>query len=473
MKEHKEKVDSIRSGPSSTKNTTDDCFQVGNSSRVTRSQRRKHIEVKRARKESRMHPPNMGAHNIASTHATGSGLLKKRERTELEDGGFGILPLTNIQHNRNFETQSNTVKGEESSGQQREHEATKMELLNTIMEKMASIKRRKKEAEDDIHHGMTNFENKDKFISLRCEMDSLFHSSTTSDKKTPNTTKKTGLVNECTDIVLRQQVDDPLAELWDSPTYVGKVCESMRVSIENSKAMKFLNVIEPPSFDLGISPAKDVQTDQATVVDGSGSGVTKDKGKGKLFDDNQAPQEAVFNRGDIKKVIAPKKEENDSIDDNPGMTNNHPPVDDMKRARPLRRIVKLGDPLKSPYVVRIVDFNVSTEDKRGHEWALSIFGGKVDTVFRANDCVHIFRTGLGTLAATNMSVSPSVIAGWASILNYEEHFRNRDSIRRYFFSIEMMTAMKKKIDRFTSMDPNIKSHILRQAHESRFEWLEF
>ncbi|KAI3669961.1 hypothetical protein L6452_41481 [Arctium lappa] len=113
-----------------------------------------------------------------------------------------------------------------------------------------------------------------------------------------------------------------------------------------------------------------------------------------------------------------------------------------------------------------------------------------------------------------MNVSPSVIAGWASILNYEERFRNRDSIRRYFFSIEMMvdpllrmrsvdektqyaifrsnleaatrhwpnlmkmkdidlTAMKKEIERFTSMDPDIKLQILRQAYETLFERLEF
>ncbi|KAI3693187.1 hypothetical protein L6452_33018 [Arctium lappa] len=433
--------------------------------------------------------------------------VNKRERTELEDGCFGLLPLTDIICKCNCTMQSNASKGEDSSGNQQEHESSETDLLNTIVEKMASIKRLKQEADEDIHYGLTNFEHKDRFISLRYEMDNLFNS-TASGERTPNTMKKTGLV-----------------------------CESMRVSEENSKAMKFLNIIEPPGFDLGISLEKDVQTEKTTVVGPSGSGVTKDKEKGKLFDDNHAPEESGFIRGNterrfhevvsnivvsdsseklfeeknVKKVIPKMKEEHGPIAENAGITHNHPPMDNIRRVRPKRRTVKPGDPLKSPYV----DFNVSAEDKRAHEWALSIFGGKVVTMFRTNDCIHIFRTGLETLARTNMNVSPSVIDGWASILNYEECFRNQTSISLTYKNkifkqadpllrmqsvdentqyrifqgklaeaeryrpklMEMrdidLNDMKKEIDRFTSLDPDIKSQILRQACESRFERLEF
>ncbi|KAI3693296.1 hypothetical protein L6452_33130 [Arctium lappa] len=65
MKERKETVDSIRGSPSSTKNTKNDFFQVVSTSKVTRSQRRKQLEEERARKESGLQPPNMGAHNVA------------------------------------------------------------------------------------------------------------------------------------------------------------------------------------------------------------------------------------------------------------------------------------------------------------------------------------------------------------------------------------------------------------------------
>ncbi|KAI3697454.1 hypothetical protein L6452_30479 [Arctium lappa] len=559
MKECKKTVDSIRGSPSWLKNTKDDCFQVDSSSRVTRSQRRKQLEEERSRKEPGVQPPNMGAHDATPKHASRSvsqrvvvdkngppitvwnkKSLKRRERTELEDGGFGFLPLLNIHHTRNLDGKSSTEKRAKSSGIKGDHEATEQDLLNKIMDKMASLKRLKEEAEGEIQHGMTNFPNKDKFVSLQRELDSLFQSSSPSGGKTPNTTRKTGLVNECMNIVLSQQVDDPMKQLWDSPTYVQQVYESMHVSVENSKAMKFLRDIEPPGFDLGISPVKDVQQEHAPVAGASGSWRATNKGKGKLFTDEQASDVDVVNQGvtqsrisasvanvaasdsceqrleenNIKNFIAPKKEEHDSISDNPIITDNHRNVDNITRARPLRRNVKPGDPLKSPYVVRILDFNVSAEDKRAHEWALSILGRKVDAGFRSNDCVNILCTGLETLAATNMNVSPSVIAGWASILNYEERFRNKDSIRRYFFSIEMMadpllrmrsvdektqyaifrsnleatarhwpnlmkmkdidlTAMKKEIERFTSMDPDIKLQILRQAYETRFERLEF
>ncbi|KAI3729986.1 hypothetical protein L6452_18659 [Arctium lappa] len=469
MKECKNMVDSIRGSPSWSKNTKDDCFQVGSSSRVTRSQRRKQLEEKRSRKESGVQPPNMGAHDATQKHASRSGSqrhtgmktdetineakskddiptmmdegssrsilarvnllyvestvsqrvvvdkngppitvwnkesLKRRERTELEDGGFGFLPLLNIHHTRNLDGKSSTEKRAKSSGIKGDHEATEQDLLNKIMDKMTSLKRLKEEAEGEIQHGMTNFPNKDKFVSLQREMDSLFQSSSPSGGKTPNTTRKTGLVNECMDIVLSQQVDDLMKQLWDSPTYVQQVYESMHVSVENSKAMKFLRDIEPPGFDLRISPVKDVQQEHAPVAGASGSWRATNKGKGKLFANEQASDVDVVNQGvtqsrisasvanvvasdsceqrleekNIKKFIAPKKEEHDSISDNPIITDNHRNVDNITRARPLRRNVKLGDLLKSPYVVRILDFNVSAEDKRAHEWALSTLGGKV------------------------------------------------------------------------------------------------
>ncbi|KAI3669960.1 hypothetical protein L6452_41480 [Arctium lappa] len=189
---------------------------VGSSSRVTRSQRRKQLEEERSRKESGVQPPNMGAHDAAPKHTSRSvsqrvvvdkngppitvwnkKSLKRRERTELEDGGFGFLPLLNIHHTRNLDGKSSTEKRAKSSGIKEDHEATE-------------------------------------------KLDSLFQSSSASGGKTPNTTRKTGLVNECTDIVLSQQVNDPMKQLWDSPTYVQQVYESMHVSVENSKAMKFL-----------------------------------------------------------------------------------------------------------------------------------------------------------------------------------------------------------------------------------------
>ncbi|KAI3770224.1 hypothetical protein L6452_01350 [Arctium lappa] len=355
MKERKKTVDSIRGSPSWSKKTKDDCFQVGSSSRVMRSQRRKQLEEERSTKESGLQPPNMGAHNAAPKHASGSGARRR----------------------------------------------TGMKTDETINET---------KAKDDIPTMMDDGSS------------SLFQSSSASGEKTPNTTKKTGLVNECTDIVLSQQVDDPMKQLWDSPTYVQQVYESMHVSVENSKAMKFLRDIEPPGFDLGINPVKVVQQENASVAGASGMCGATDRGKGKLFGDEQASDEDVVNQGvtqsrisasvtnivasysceqileenTIKKFIAPKKEEHDSISDNEG--------DPLLRMRAVDEKTQYG----------------------------------------------IFRKNLEEAARH-----------WPNLMKMKDIDLNL-----------VKTSMKKEIERFTSMDPDIKLHILRQEYETRFERLE-
>ncbi|KAI3771904.1 hypothetical protein L6452_03076 [Arctium lappa] len=99
------------------------------------------------------------------------------------------------------------------------------------------------------------------------------------------------------------------------------------------------------------------------------------------------------------------------------------PADDKEK-------VKLLDPKKEECVKEDGDQEMFTR----HEVA-----GNIINVFRTNDCIHILHTELETLAATNMNISPSVVNRWASILNYEERYRNRDSPRRFFFSTEMMS----------------------------------
>ncbi|KAI3734492.1 hypothetical protein L6452_13962 [Arctium lappa] len=77
------------------------------------------------------------------------------------------------------------------------------------------------------------------------------------------------------------------AALWDIPTYVGEVDESRRVSIENSKAKRFLNAIEPPGIDLVISPMKDAKYGGFGQSEACSSRLRADKGKGKLFDETK------------------------------------------------------------------------------------------------------------------------------------------------------------------------------------------
>ncbi|KAI3718737.1 hypothetical protein L6452_19619 [Arctium lappa] len=108
-----------------------------------------------------------------------------------------------------------------------------------------------------------------------------------------------------------------------------------------------------------------------------------------------------------------------------------------------RRSVRLGDHLRSPYVRRVVDMKVSAEDKRIHEWAYSTLTYYLnnivsnDTVVLLDNGVKLIRRDLETLAR-NEEVSPIVVDLWAELLNYEEKYRNKDSIRRYFFTNVVM-----------------------------------
>ncbi|KAI3729182.1 hypothetical protein L6452_17834 [Arctium lappa] len=79
------------------------------------------------------------------------------------------------------------------------------------------------------------------------------------------------------------QPDNQEERAKESPTYVGEVDESMRVSIENSKAQRFLNAIEPTGFDLGISLMKDMESGECGQLEAWVSGFRTDKGKAKLF----------------------------------------------------------------------------------------------------------------------------------------------------------------------------------------------
>ncbi|KAI3667780.1 hypothetical protein L6452_42849 [Arctium lappa] len=445
------------------------------------------------------------------------GLLKKRESTEIKRGGFGLLPLKN-KVVRDGKIGISSTFGDKEDCQTTNEWTTKEEYVTSIKEKLNGITKLRKEAENELAVAMSKFGCNEEFTSVKAEIDMMFGNQKLTAVSTPMNTPlkpvKQDVPTPCTAIVLSQNIVDPFDKLWESPTYVVEVTESLRVSVENSKIKKSLADIAPqelrfgksasgeamnsdqrngkgklidskegydgPSFDLGISPIKDATP--VRII--------------RPLDDSPIP---IANKEKAKCVV-PKKEVDEQQPDNEAL-----------RGRAARRTVRPGDHLKSPYYNRVVDFTVTAEDKRVHEWALSMFGCKFDNVFSTSDSSNIFRTGLESLAAEHMNTSPSVVNGWASILNYEERYRNRDSLRRHFFTIDVMgdpllrvrsndmntqygifrerlffaskrnesvinmkdsdlkDAMSKEVGRFSSMDADIKSQMLRQARDSRFE----
>ncbi|KAI3758425.1 hypothetical protein L6452_05986 [Arctium lappa] len=423
----------------SQKNTPKFTIEIGSSSRVTRSQKIK--------KELEMDITERKGCPISYWNLK---LLKKRESFELKDGGFGLLPLKDIRgtieemprtepksgkvyNGQQQRQQSGTdmprtelKSGKVDNGQQqRQQSGSEMPrtepksgkvdngqqhcqqsgpdgLMDIIRERIALIRELKEESESDIQKGLNEHVNDDGFAALQLEMNNLFKSTTPFGGTTPKAPTRTKFLSPCTDIVLSQQIDDPLAALWDSPTYVSEVGESMRISVDNSKTRRFLDAIEPPGFDLGISPMKDTTCGGGGEPGSCGSGLRVDKGKGKLFDEptdtvvwgsgpRVAPVDHAYplnmvnpsttNSGPFDekvetKLVQPKKEKCEPGDAEIVMRMRQNPPDNDMNARISRRTVKLGDHLKSPYVTRVVDFNVTSEDRKVHEWALSIFGGK-------------------------------------------------------------------------------------------------
>ncbi|KVI11001.1 hypothetical protein Ccrd_010593 [Cynara cardunculus var. scolymus] len=108
--------------------------------------------------------------------------------------------------------------------------------------------------------------------------------------------------------------------------------------------------------------------------------------------------------------------------------------------RATRRELKLGDHLRSPFVIRAVDLNVTPEKRKIHEWVVAGLGGKYELLFSTPNDTKLHRHAISLGRTTTIYVS--VIDAWATLLNYEERYRNRDSLRHYFFNMEVMGYTK-------------------------------
>ncbi|KAI3735249.1 hypothetical protein L6452_14741 [Arctium lappa] len=167
-------------------------------------------------------------------------------------------------------------------------------------------------------------------------------------------------------IIVYEEVDttDPYDACWESPTFIAEVDESLESEVKKSEERKstsnsnFPNLgVDAPGFDLGISPEK-LQSASAHIppepptltpaLKPCSSHGTHDKGK-KIVTFSPVPMTSYFD--DTEKPI-----------------QSDGPI--QPKIREHRRLIKLGDPLRSPYVRRCVDFNVTVEERRVYEWAL-------------------------------------------------------------------------------------------------------
>ncbi|KAI3666865.1 hypothetical protein L6452_41904 [Arctium lappa] len=202
-------------------------------------------------------------------------------------------------------------------------------------------------------------------------------------------------------LVLSQNHDNQVSQFWFTPT-LHMVCdEAYSKSIVNKKGRREVEVVPPPQFDIETSPLNDVKPLTAVKA------VRKDKGKGVCLEDE----------GPLKKAKPLDESYHEFAANEPGQVV----------VISTRRSIRLGDHHRSPYVRRVVDMKVSTEDKRVHD----------DTVVILDNGAKLIRRDMETLARFEQ-VSQKVVDMWDEVLNYEEKYRNRDSMRRYFFTTVVM-----------------------------------
>ncbi|KAI3729180.1 hypothetical protein L6452_17832 [Arctium lappa] len=147
-------------------------------------------------------------------------------------------------------------------GQPDNQEERAKDLMHLIMGRIEKIKELKIDAESAIHMGLTDYPDEGGFNDLQIELNRLFKQSSASGERTPKSPMKRSFLSPCTDMVLSQQIDDPLAVLWESPTYVGKgkakffeepsdtaawVNETSASPIENAHPLRVMNTSLPQS----------------------------------------------------------------------------------------------------------------------------------------------------------------------------------------------------------------------------------
>ncbi|KVH91295.1 hypothetical protein Ccrd_006691 [Cynara cardunculus var. scolymus] len=313
--------------------------------------------------------------------------------THLNDDGCGVVVRSRRKRSkRNIDTVSGVVT---------EDVLTENDHVQQILIKIDVVLSARVEAGMEIKEAMSKFPDDEEFKEYKNQLDDMFkeracnttHDTHSSGLKDHSTAKNDG--QPSTYIVVSQPSgfnENPLPKIWLSPGFIEAVDKVVENTISTSKRKRPYAAITPPKFDLGISPIKQSEPLSMVLHEEAECNVSEDATKYQV-------------------------------------------------ERATRRELKLGDHLRSPFVIRAVDLNVTPEERRIHEWAVAGLGGKYELLFSTPNDTTLHRHAIEILGRTT-TIYVSVIDAWATLLNYEERYRNRDSLRRYFFSTEVMVDTK-------------------------------
>ncbi|KVH87935.1 hypothetical protein Ccrd_024718 [Cynara cardunculus var. scolymus] len=263
--------------------------------------------------------------------------------------------------------------------------------IQHILIKMAVVVSSRIEAKVEIKDVISKFPDDDEFRQYKKELDDMFSEGArkTTHDTDQLTSKKDG--QPSLDIVLRQpQGDDdcknrgfneePLPRIWLSPGFIEAIDKVVDNTISNSKMKQSYAGITSPTFDLGISPMK------------------------------QAEPLNMDWHEEIEGVVLNKNRK--GVEGSPSLKKRN--VRSPRMQMPIR------------WSERLVE-NLS--------W-VTISGPHIELLFSMPNDMNLHRHAIESLARTT-TVYISVIDAWATFLNYEERFRNRDSLRHYSLTLKL------------------------------------
>ncbi|KAJ9547567.1 hypothetical protein OSB04_020110 [Centaurea solstitialis] len=326
-------------------------------------------------------------------------LLHSRETSEIRAGGFGLLPIkgSNPQYQK-----ENTSSQPQSTPSLQQVYLSEQDYMIHMEQKMRALTHARSKAEGILETAMTKFPTSVCFQRFKLELMETFKTTPWSSNSTYQTPPK-----------MKTKFGSGESEVnadevcWDSPGFVTEAITSAdRISAELEKRSALKRFKEcgrsdkPPSFDLGISPEKE---------------------KVEVNNTDEPKRSPLLS----KDIITMQKGKGASVPELSRPTHE------------TRRNVGLGDHLRSPFVLRAASMQVTPEEKKMYEWALSNYGHKSDKLLEMVNGISITRAGIESLAAAT-PVYSCVVDAFATILNDEERMRNRDSPRRYFFHTSIL-----------------------------------
>ncbi|KAI3746690.1 hypothetical protein L6452_09129 [Arctium lappa] len=317
-------------------------------------------------------------------------LLKKRESSELDEARLGSVTFVLFSRETPMAIDTFTTPQDETEKETEEDtDRVRTENIKLMDDKITLIMTMKWETENLLESLLAKYPNDEAFANFIYILQDIYKydikygSSGTRDFGEPSNHDNVPQGEEMSRVYVMKRTLIPLQK----------------------KARKEVPVVPQPCFDTEISPLNDVKP--LTVV----KAIMLDKGKGVCLEDE----------GSLK--ICKTMDE-----------RNHEFIADIPRQIPVistRWSVRLGDHLRYPYVRKVVDMKVSVKVKRIHEWAQTCL------VVLLDNGAKLIRRDLETLASS-LQVSPKGVYLWTELLNYEEKYRNKDLIRRYFFITVVM-----------------------------------